>query len=371
MLGAVSFASINIDNCTILNESGETYLLTADIENVDAVYCMDIEANNVTLECSGHAIAGNDTSNSVGIYVNASSNNVMSNCTISHWDYAIRLFNGNGGNTIVNCSIGNSSYGVLVQGFTSSGNFIHHNRVADMLHVGLYLYTGVASNVLSNNIIDNCTDAGLDLYITSSGNVLLNNTVSRCGCGVELNSVGNSIANTFSGNIFNNTDNVCGYPDSIRVDEVWSYNLWTYYVGNGYSDICDDNNTDMICDVPYDVVNDVGNSSCSDGMDCYALVAGYYMPTTTTTTTTTTTSTTTTTVPTTTTTISTTTTTLPSGNSMMNLGRGVAAMICIFGALLFMISLMFAENLTSKQYVSRAVYAIMIMIMALALLAML
>ena len=89
MLGAVSFASINIDNCTELNETGETYFLTADIMDSEVSQCMDITADNVSLDCQGYLIDGIGSTDSDGIFADGSitaySNITIKNCMVAGW----------------------------------------------------------------------------------------------------------------------------------------------------------------------------------------------------------------------------------------------------------------------------------------------
>lgn len=478
MLGSVSFASINIDNCTTLNESGETYYLTADIVDSDAYTCMNITADNISLDCQGHSFSGVTQA----IYISGHNGNTVRNCIVSGGKYGVGLDNANY-NTIINCSIDTNlanSIGMRISG--SSHNIISGNVIANAKSNGISELSG-SFNVFANNSISNISDRGLYLngvsslaignilthnyngFYTAAGNSFINNTIynsTNAGvlCSICFNLIlegnvlhGNKIgyglygsqensnnilrggsvsssssydydlaslsANSFnisytnftdarkihaasggSGSWFKYNDKndinlwlITGIPKAVTLTRslgnYWNQTFMTWiddvvsatttnYTISGLKDVTDYyvyNNSVLAYLLETDSNGSLPLFSIYLGSTHEIIVSENPITTTTTTTTstttTTTTSTTTTTVPTTTTTISTTTTTLPSGNSMINLGKDVAALICIFGALFFMISLMFAENLTSKQYVSRAVYAIMIMIMALALLAML
>ncbi|MCP3684817.1 MAG: hypothetical protein GY861_19285, partial [bacterium] len=85
---------LEITGCTQLNQSGRKYLLTADILDETQDYCMNISANNVTLDCQGYMIDGNNIAD-VGINIRRDSpqetvNITIKNCNVTNWDvYAI------------------------------------------------------------------------------------------------------------------------------------------------------------------------------------------------------------------------------------------------------------------------------------------
>ena len=100
-----------IDNCAILNVSGATYYLTTDIIDSSATTCMNITAENVTLDCQGHKIDGKDRISTIGIYSNQS-NTTVRNCLVTDWVEGIVFKGSNNGiieNTMLCCKISRGS----------------------------------------------------------------------------------------------------------------------------------------------------------------------------------------------------------------------------------------------------------------------
>ncbi|MEM4499985.1 MAG: NosD domain-containing protein, partial [Candidatus Woesearchaeota archaeon] len=89
------FAQNYISGCTAITSSG-VYYLTADIINSTASTCIDIQANNVVLDCQGRMIDGLDASGSYGIRIYRSSsqdtNVTIRNCVIRDWSRGIYVY---------------------------------------------------------------------------------------------------------------------------------------------------------------------------------------------------------------------------------------------------------------------------------------
>jgi len=87
--------NITISDCNTLDEENGIYYLTSDITDSPTSNCMDIAANNVTLDCQGHTIDGNDDAD-YGIKISEYHNVTIKNCLITDWDVAgITVYNGN------------------------------------------------------------------------------------------------------------------------------------------------------------------------------------------------------------------------------------------------------------------------------------
>ncbi|MFH8109690.1 MAG: NosD domain-containing protein [Candidatus Aenigmatarchaeota archaeon] len=178
-----------ISHCeVILDEDGETYYLIEDIRGYDVrIPCIIINAYNITLDCQGHRIEG------IGL------------------GYGIRI--DEGGNIIIrNCIITNFRYGIYLR--YSSNNTITNNTIN-------YNYNGIYLRYSSNNSI---------IF-----NNFLNNTENIYFEGTALNHW--NTTKTLGRNI------VGGY--------YLGGNFWANPYGTGYSETCDDNDIDGICDEPY------------------------------------------------------------------------------------------------------------------------
>jgi len=357
---------LSISSCTILNAPGAVYTLTQDIINSTASNCMDITSNNITLDCQGHTIDGNDVADfGVSILRNSSeiTNVTVKNCKVTDWDSAaVQSEGSNNGisqNNFINLTISsNPFYGLRV--WDSHSN-IFENITIDGSKVSMFMIANYKSNcdnrlinvygaenklVLYYNETINIQDynnnfsdivlCGADnstlSNIISSGNrtkgiiITATNNVSLSNITVEnitsirfyqsnnislissdISSSENGIVSTFSndndimGNVFQDNDqgisfgvfsqdwaisnnllnNTLNIEFGASTTNNWntsnqsvvniiggSYlggNYWAYPNGTGYSQVCDDINSDGFCDDPYDVENNV---PCTSGVNC-------------------------------------------------------------------------------------------------------
>ena len=118
-----------ISECSVLSSAGATYTMNGSIINSSTNYCINISANNITLDCAGYTIDGDDAAD-YGIYVKRASsettNVTIKNCIVTDWDTAgIRLGYANG-NNLTNISANSNSYygGVSLQ-HSDSNKFIN------------------------------------------------------------------------------------------------------------------------------------------------------------------------------------------------------------------------------------------------------
>ena len=261
------FADTNIAGCSLLDQPGETYYLTADITNSPTSYCINISANDVTLDCQGHTIDGDDSAD-YGIYIYRSSsqttNITIKNCIITDWDTAniylyhanenkiidtvsdsgpddgIRIY-GSSSNTLSNITANSNNYnGVYI--YSSSSNTLSNITANSNNYNGIYLnssssntltditanfnYNGISLYASSSNtFVDITTDfSNYGIYLhSSSSNYLANLTAYSNNYGIYLNS---SISNIFT----NITTNLSRY-DGIHLYSS-SFNLFTNLTAN-------------------------------------------------------------------------------------------------------------------------------------------
>jgi len=196
---------IIISSCTTLDQAGATYYLNQSIWDSNVSICMDITANNITLDCQGYTIDGDDYLARIAIWIYRSSpentNITIKNCIISDYGDGVYLYNANN-NTIANTTsksnrgydleIGYYGYGIHL--YNSSDNRVI-NCMANSNHDdGIYLEDS------SGNEIVNCTansnhDDGIYLY-NSPNNEIVNCTANSNCYGIHLyNSPNNEIVN--------------------------------------------------------------------------------------------------------------------------------------------------------------------------------
>ncbi len=184
--GGIAFGptGIAISGCSTLDQAGETYLLTADILNHGTDSCMNITADNVTLNCQGHTIGGNDSAKyGIDIYRGslATTSATIQNCVVSDWYMTnIRVWNAKG-NTFTNVDSNSSQvYGYWF--WTSNGNILE-NCTAEQNDVhGFYFYNSqysILTDCAASFNGTNLGNSGLNLqdnnYMTINGFVGNNN----------------------------------------------------------------------------------------------------------------------------------------------------------------------------------------------------
>ncbi|MCX6777019.1 MAG: right-handed parallel beta-helix repeat-containing protein, partial [Candidatus Micrarchaeota archaeon] len=307
--------------CSNLNQSGATYDLIADIIDSNALACMNISANNVTLDCHGHTIDSDGTNGQYGVYVyrttatntnatvrncvltdwvtddvylyyssknslynnavstnnkygfllaSSSSNNSLYNNTVSGSSHAIALYSSSKNNLIYNNTVNSNN---IAFDITSNSNLIYNNIVSDN-NYPVYLNSNTNNSVYNNTVSAN--DHGIYLY-NSSSNSVYNNTVSNNdNYGIAISSgANNSIYNNLLSNSVNvnlggitylnfwNTTNRSGtriYSNGTNIGG----NYWTNSSGNGYSDTCTDANKDGFCDAAYDLCSGTCGTNNTD-----------------------------------------------------------------------------------------------------------
>jgi parallel beta-helix repeat protein len=244
------YGATQLTGCAVLSQSNTTYTLTADIWNSTATACMNFTATNITLDCQGHTIDGQDTYWTYGMYMNydspTESTNTLKNCTITDWHQGISLnfadnntmlnltilscidgayFSGSNNNLIANATIAENqerdfSYYCVesycantLQNITGSGGWPmkHYNQpveLADKILSHLILCDADGSNITNVTIIGSATLDNNGIYtcgLTNARFTSINSTENRFGIylddGSENNSISDSIfaANAMSG----------------------------------------------------------------------------------------------------------------------------------------------------------------------------
>ncbi|MCD6547543.1 MAG: hypothetical protein J7K22_03255, partial [Nanoarchaeota archaeon] len=84
-----SIQSVSITSCSNLTSANTVYALSNDIYGVQSGrdICIDIQADNITLDCQGHTLSYNDSSGTDGIYLSGRQNITIKNCVVSDYDY--------------------------------------------------------------------------------------------------------------------------------------------------------------------------------------------------------------------------------------------------------------------------------------------
>jgi len=266
LLSNASAEDIYICNCSGLDTDGATYYLTQDIINSGTTSCMNILANNVTLDCQYHTIDGNDIAyNGINIYrsVSETTNITIKNCFLSDWSNANINLEKAYGNVIENIITTSSSYGIklihsnynTITNITAINNndfgvyflYSDHNTISDSIsngnHDGIYLFFGDLNTIKNSRIEDN-SRWGI-CFSNSDMNKVYNNLFN--------NSVNYQIYISVGNNYWNTTRKTGSriYSEGVEIGG----NYWTNLSGLGYSDTCIDTDNDGFCDYNYTLFN--------------------------------------------------------------------------------------------------------------------
>ena len=197
---AVPIDPYAISSCSNLSIAGGSYYLTANIINSAVSKCINISVNNVTFDCMGYTIDGNDVANN-GIYLYRSSaettNVTIKNCIVSDFtSQNIYISNGDK-NILLNITSNSSSgYGINLDYSSNNsissidsnsnsngirmlyGNYNNFNNlnISKNTQNGIYLFNGLYNNFYNSTFFNNT--AG-EIYIPSNTNSYCNNYFSN------------------------------------------------------------------------------------------------------------------------------------------------------------------------------------------------
>ncbi|MEM7814974.1 MAG: right-handed parallel beta-helix repeat-containing protein, partial [Candidatus Aenigmatarchaeota archaeon] len=209
--------------CGDLDTPNATYIMNQSIY-VNGT-CMNITADNVTLDCDGHSIVGNGSG--YGIYAANRSHITAKRCVIANFTDALMLWNVSQGmfesnivanntapypagrafrvyfgsaNSFVNNTVYNSRYPFQIT--TSTYNVIANNSASGNLGPGVWIdwqsnYNNITSNIFTSNGED-----GIAIY-HSYHNIIINNTAasnSRYGISFTSGSAHNTVINNTAQN---------------------------------------------------------------------------------------------------------------------------------------------------------------------------
>jgi len=293
--------AIDISSCGILSTGGVTYYLTTDIIDNATSPCIEVNVDNVIVDCNGYQIDGDGLAD-YGIYISNQENVTIQNCVFGDWD--ITAIDNIGDYNIFKDSNFTNSVGSEI--YTDSDSFLTFSnlRFIDSYGYGINLnYFDGDGGISYNNTVENC-------YFYRSGSIIAMrpfynkwryNTFDTSGA-VSLRDY--TLRNEIYGNVFKNMSLTTGLiwfgsGSSDMINEtltynnlfnlttnathsyfqMWGYvsslitnkfnitrqygtrifgdgveiggNWWTNPNGDGYSDTCIDNDQNGFCDYSY------------------------------------------------------------------------------------------------------------------------
>lgn len=187
----------NISSCTTIGSPG-TYELTGNITNSTASTCIEINANDTTLDGNGYTIAGEDPrvgGDSKGIYVFNSESDVPANVTITNvtvkrWGVGIELLGAKGTSTVTDTTIvntsGNGMYGNAMEQVT-----VRNVSVRNVGGSGVYLANADDLTLDGISVTDAAGGWGIFLNRVRETATVTNANVDRTGQdGIEVRGEG-------------------------------------------------------------------------------------------------------------------------------------------------------------------------------------
>jgi hypothetical protein len=176
----------------VLSTANTIYTMTASYSGVANGY--NITAANITLDCAGFSITGNNATGTYGVRSTATFTNV-SNCNIGNFDDAIYLsgatsaYIANNNLSTTRTSGGYNSGEDIYEESTSGATFVNNTlQTSPGSGAAFFLYNGGANNLLANNTVTakgaNGYGAVAGIYFDQmgGGNNLTNNTIA-CSAG--------------------------------------------------------------------------------------------------------------------------------------------------------------------------------------------
>jgi prepilin-type N-terminal cleavage/methylation domain-containing protein len=185
------FEGAVVSGCGVLNAPGQTYVLVADLVAAEDSGCIQIAADNITLDGNGHRLLGlnvttaGNSADSVGVQLTGVTGVTVKELDVSLFNVGIRV-NGGRGNTITGNSLHhNTNSGVYLGGMTT-GNIINLNDIDSNSLAGIHLFnSGGGNDIFNNNFMHNRNAGGLsDIFyrpIPVGGNHWSDNTPTCTG----------------------------------------------------------------------------------------------------------------------------------------------------------------------------------------------
>jgi parallel beta-helix repeat protein len=189
-------------NCKNLTTPNEVYTLTKNAIPPDGT-CLNVFADNVTIDCNGYTITGDNSTGSYGVYSN-STNTTTKNCIIQNFDASI-FYNGANNGLILNDTTNTTfSGGMGIWLNNTNGTIITDSTsiTAGAISTGIYLFYS-HNNILSNISSWTTGATGYGIYLSKSRNNIItdltSSTIGEGATGIRLaQSHNNTLANMSS-----------------------------------------------------------------------------------------------------------------------------------------------------------------------------
>ncbi len=147
-----SHAITNVSTCSELTLENEIYTLNASlIGNLSNGRCIELSADNITLDCQGYNITADSGGRTYGVYVSGDDYASILNCNIDGYRYGVYFRSVHDG-SIINNTIVNSTYTGIYLGYSACyENLIFHNRITGSLRYGIRNTGSPENNLIYDN----------------------------------------------------------------------------------------------------------------------------------------------------------------------------------------------------------------------------
>jgi parallel beta-helix repeat protein len=195
-------STAGVGNCMSLTAANSIYNLTTNLFGVQSgqSYCIDVTANNITLDCKGYSINGTTSGTTQGIWIGDYGNITIKNCNVRNYTSGLRIDDTDYGNSLIinNTFNNNTREGILAN--LGSNELIANNTAYGNTRYGIALESSFSNNTLLNNTFNSNGYHGF--WIQDNPVILTNNTANSNG------QRGFSEQGSYGGNIYtNNTAN--------------------------------------------------------------------------------------------------------------------------------------------------------------------
>jgi len=185
--------AIDIYDCSILDQAGETYYLKANIFNSYYTRCMDIRANNIVLDCQNHLIDGINSGYYYGISI-TSGGVTVKNCRITDWFGGGIYIYKSGGNTITNIDTRNNlGYAIRLE-YSKNNKFTNIYQYNSWRRSGIRLYYSDNNKFTNMTANDNHND-GIYLYYSNSNTFIDVTANDNSNTGIYISGNSNTFTN--------------------------------------------------------------------------------------------------------------------------------------------------------------------------------
>ena len=153
LLSAISVHAVtHLTDCADLNSASESYVLDNDVSFTGSTYCFTFSAIDITLDCQGHKITGDETWDGYAFMDNCAGGiRTLRNCDISNVGVGLENTCSDGGTVIMdNVTI----YDVNSKAFNTYGEAVQISN--SRFYNGTWLYIdGTSSTTCKNSFFDN------------------------------------------------------------------------------------------------------------------------------------------------------------------------------------------------------------------------